>query len=159
MKKKTDVLLVNPTRVGADSYCTPPLHLMYLKRALNDEGYSVSIVNVHEMYCKKVEAFENYERNLDIKNVIEKNAIAEILAWDAQLIGIGGVCPSYEFSEKLAIKIKSKKDVPVIVGGSLGLPLKDLWFRNTKVDYLCEADGERVIVDVMKNLSKKKELN
>jgi radical SAM superfamily enzyme YgiQ (UPF0313 family) len=158
IEKEIDVLLVNPTRVGVDSYCTPPLHLMYLKRALNDEGYSVHIVNVHEMYCKEIGTFENYERSLDLKKIVEQNAIAEILGWDAKLIGIGGVCPSYEFSEKLVIQIKLKKDVPIIVGGSLGLPLKDLWFRNTKVDYLCEADGERVIVDIMKNLSNKKVL-
>jgi len=49
MDKKTDVLLVNPTRVGVDAYCTPPLHLMYLKQALRESGYDAQMINVHEI--------------------------------------------------------------------------------------------------------------
>jgi radical SAM superfamily enzyme YgiQ (UPF0313 family) len=159
MDKKADVLLVNPTRVGVDAYCTPPLHLMYLKQALNEAGYSAHILNVHERYCKAAGIFENYERRLNLKKNVEQNAIAEILQWDTRLVGIGGVCPSYEFGERLAGKLKTQKDVPIIVGGSLGLPLKDLWLKNTGVDYLCEADGERVVVELMRCLQNKTDLN
>jgi radical SAM superfamily enzyme YgiQ (UPF0313 family) len=149
---KTDVLLVNPTRVGLDSYCTPPLHLMYLKRALNDVGYDVQIVNVHERYNRRVGASDNYELFVGEKRKVEEEAITEILDWEARLIGIGGVCPSYEFSERLVQRLKAKKTTPIIIGGSLGLPLKESWLKNTQVDYLCEADGERLIVDLMRHL-------
>ena len=146
----TDVLLVNPTRVGEDSYCTPPLHLLYLKRALNDNGFSVHLVNAHERFCRAIDERGNYDVNAAAKRTVENEAIAEILDCDARLVGIGGVCPSYEFAEKLVCEIKSRKNTPVAVGGSLGLPLKDLWFKHTEADFLCEADGERVIVEIMR---------
>ncbi len=39
--------------------------------------------------------------------------------------------------------------MPIIVGGSVGLPLKELWENNFPVDYICEADGELVIEKFM----------
>ncbi len=150
---KVDVILVNPTRVGIDSYCTPPLHLLYLKKALNDCGYSACIINVHEIFCKTIGKYDNLQTGLVQKQKIEDQAITDILSLEAKVIGIGGVCPSYKFSERLAVAIKAKKKIPIIIGGSLGLPLKELWFKHTEVDYLCEGDGESLIVDFVKNLS------
>lgn len=152
-KTKVDVVLVNPTRVGMDSYCTPPLHLMYLKKALNDSGYSAYIVNVHEIFCKAIGKYDNLQSGSVQKQRIENQAIADILSLEAKVIGIGGVCPSYKFSERLAVAIKAKRKIPVIIGGSLGLPLKELWLKHTEVDFLCEGDGESLIVDLVKNLS------
>ena len=156
--KKTDVLLVNPTRVGVDAYCTPPLHLMYLNQALKEAGYKAEMVNVHEIYAKAAGVDKNYEKQIDRKRRVEERAIADILEWDARLIGIGGVCPSYEFGERLAREVKRKKKTPIVIGGSLGLPLKGLWYENTEVDYLCEADGERTIVQVMESLTRPADL-
>jgi len=154
-----DVILVNPTRVGIDSYCTPPLHLMYLKRALNNCGYSACIINVHEIFCKAIGKYDNFLTCLDQKQKIEDQAITDILNLEARLIGIGGVCPSYKFSERLVVAIKAKKKIPIIIGGSLGLPLKELWFKHTDVDFLCEGDGETLIVELIKNLSNSEKLH
>jgi anaerobic magnesium-protoporphyrin IX monomethyl ester cyclase len=152
MEKSIDVLLINPTRIGTDSYCTQPLHLMYLSKALHDAGFSVKIINVHEMYCKEIDDTQNDEFHRTEKQKVETLAIEEILKQDAKLIGIGSICTAYEFSEKIAIALKSQSNVPIIIGGSLGLPLKDLWYKYTKIDYICESDGERVMVDLVKNL-------
>jgi radical SAM superfamily enzyme YgiQ (UPF0313 family) len=88
-----------------------------------------------------------------VKKEVEDAEIDRILGWDAKLIGIGSICSAYAFSERLAIALKQKdKDVPINIGGSLGLPLKDLWFKHTQVDSICESDGELVLVDLMNNL-------
>ncbi|MGB2797369.1 MAG: radical SAM protein [Phycisphaerae bacterium] len=152
MDRQADVLLVNPTRTGVDSYCTPPVHLMYLSRALRDAGFTARILNVHERFCKETGVSENNEANLAIKRRVEREAIEEVLRSDARLIGIGSICSSYEFTERLARELKARRRTPLVLGGSLGLPLKDLWFRHTEVDYLCEADGERVIVELVRHL-------
>ncbi len=157
-KQKTDVLLVNPTRVGFDSYCTPPLHLLYLKKALNDNGYTAEILNVHERLCKAAGSFNNYHIDSSLKKKIEEEAINDVLDWDAKIIGIGGVCPCYEFSERLSIAVKARKNTPIIIGGSLGIPLNDLWLKHTQVDYLCEGDGELLIVKLMKAFENREEL-
>ena len=152
MSSGLDVLLVNPTRAGADSYCTPPLHLMYLVRALRDASFTAEILNVHERFCRRAGVSANSEANLQVKRQVEREACDEILRTEARLIGVGAICASYEFVEKLAQELKAARPTPIILGGSLGLPLKDLWHRHTAVDYLCEGDGERLIVDLVRNL-------
>lgn len=152
MNEKTDVLLVNPTRVGADSYLNPPFHLMYLKKALNDAGFSVELVNVHEQYCRAVDCRDNHEHAPAIKRQVEEEAIDAVAGREYRLLGIGGICPSYDFAERLAAKVKAAKDVPIIIGGSLGMPLKELWLEHTAIDYLCEGDGEKLIVELVQAL-------
>jgi radical SAM superfamily enzyme YgiQ (UPF0313 family) len=125
---------------------------MYLSKALQDADFSTTIINVHEMYCKAIGVTQNDEFHRTEKQKVEKRAIEEIQKWKPKLIGIGSICSAYEFSEKLAIALKSQSNIPIIVGGSLGLPLKDLWYKYTQIDYICESDGERVIVDLVKNL-------
>ncbi len=105
MKRKTDVLLINPRRVGMDSYCTPPLHLMCLKKAINEAGYEAQILNVHERYNRVLGRYHNQDKRFDIKRKVEKECTDEILLWDVKLFGIGGVCPSYEFAEQLVNSI------------------------------------------------------
>ncbi|MEN6373327.1 MAG: radical SAM protein [Smithella sp.] len=149
-----DVLLINPTRVGIDSYLTPPIHLMYLAKALIDAGHTYKIINVHEAFCRKAHVFENDVTAMKIKKALEEEYIDKILQYNAKLIGIGSVPPSYDFTEKLVLALKGKNNnTPIIVGGSLGLPLKDLWYKNTEIDFLCEGDGECLIVELLENLS------
>ncbi len=152
MTNKVDVLLINPTRTGMDSYLTPPIHLMYLAQAIKDAGFTYKILNVHERYCNKAKMLFNNESVNDIKLKVEKEAIDEISNINARLIGIGSIPSSYDFTERLVSSVKEKSNVPIILGGSLGLPLKDLWFQNTKADYLCESDGEKLIVELLINL-------
>jgi len=59
-----DVLLINPTHVGIDSYITPPIHLMYLAKALAEAGHTYKIINVHEIFCRKAHALQNDNKSL-----------------------------------------------------------------------------------------------
>lgn len=148
------VLLVNPTRVGIDSFSTPPLHLMYLKKALKlVPGCSCKIIDVNYEINKLLNSHDNVLSNIitEKKRQLEGEYIKKILQMDFDILGIGGIVPCYNFSERLVKALSEiKHNIWIIVGGGLGIPLKALWLR-TKIDFLVEGDGELIIVDIVKS--------
>lgn len=148
------VLLVNPTRTGADWHCTPPLHLMYLKKTLKRlPGCSCDIIDVNYEINKRSGLMIN---SLDPELVNQKirfedEYIKQISQKDFDILGIGGIVPCYDFSERLVEAVsRMKPNAWIIVGGGLGMPLKDLWFQ-TKIDFLVESDAEVTFFDIVKS--------
>lgn len=138
-----NVLLINPTRTGEDSYISPPLHLVYIAGAIKRAGHSVKIADIHYRYAMN-------RNSVGSKVEFENEIIEEIGRMDFDLLGIGSIVSSFDFSKRLVNEIKRKRpDVPIIVGGGMSMALKDLWFDRTKVDFLVESDGELVIRDFL----------
>ncbi len=52
--KSLKLLLLNPTRAGFDSYCTAPLHLLYIAQAAREAGHQVEIFDLHYTLNKRV---------------------------------------------------------------------------------------------------------
>ena len=140
------VLLVNPIRRGGDSYCTPPLHLMYVSKAIREAGHESEIYDA--FFIANRRGILNDVLN---KEEYEQKLINEILEKDFDLLGIGSIVSSYPFSENLVKQAKNRKDVPIIIGGGLGTPILDLWEKNTEVDFVVASDGEKVIHRFLEN--------
>ncbi len=145
MKTTLKILLVNPTRVGADSYSTPPLHLMYLKTAFAGvAGISCEIFDASYQTIRKLGVARNLfgEVLLNKKHEIEEELIREICSKDFDILGIGGIVPCFHFAERVAVAAaKVRPEAWIVVGGGLGLPLKELW-AGMPVHFLVEGDGE-----------------
>ena len=134
-----NVLLINPTRTGEDSYITPPLHLIYIASAIQKSGHRVKIVDVHYKYSKN-------RKTIRSKYDFENTMIEEIAGWDFDLLGVGSIVSAFDFSRRLVNTVKQKRsDLQVIIGGGMSMALKDLWLEMTDVDFLVESDGEAVI--------------
>ncbi|HDY87176.1 MAG TPA: B12-binding domain-containing radical SAM protein [bacterium] len=134
-----NILLINPTRTGEDSYTTPPLHLIYIATVIQKSGCRVKILDVHNEFSKN-------RNKIKSKPDFENAMIEEIAAGDFDLLGIGSIVSAFGFSKRLVKAVKQKKpDAPVIIGGGMSMALKDLWLKETDVDFLVESDGERVI--------------
>jgi len=147
-----NVLLLNPTRTGMDTYVTPPLHLVYIAHAIRRAGHNSEILDVHYQYSK---ARNTNKAKFDFENEM----IEEIMGRDFDLLGIGSIASGYHFSKRVVSALKRKKPkVPVIIGGGMSLSLKDLWQEKTDVDFLVESDGETVIQKVLDAYPNKKEL-
>lgn len=132
------VLLVNPTRAGKDSYVTLPVHLLYIATAIEKIGHDASILDVHYQYVKNMSRVSKFD--------FENQMIQEIIGRDFDVLGIGSIVSAFDFSKRLANTLKERRpEVPVIIGGGLSMAVKDLWLKRTKVDFLCESDGETVI--------------
>ena len=135
------VLLVNPARYMKDSYILPPLHLLYIAQSIRRSGHEAEIVDISYLINTLPDQFR----------LKDDSGIDHVLSKDFDILGIGSVVSSYSYCERLVKKVREKKrNVPIMIGGSVGLPLKDLWEKNIPVDYICEADGEVVIERFMK---------
>lgn len=146
-------LLVNPVRTGSDSYITPPLHLLYVGGALRKAGVEVEIF---DCYHELVEVRAGDRRP---KAEIEAEIIAEVASRDFDLFGVGSIVSAFDFSRRLVNAVKAHRpDVPVVVGGNMAMPLKDLWFTRTRVDFLVESDGELVMPALVAALSAPEQL-
>ena len=139
------VLLVNPTRAGFDSYCTPPLHLLYIADAIARAGHQVSIYDMHYQLNAQV-GFNWGSVTPARKHQIEDQLIEEILSRPFDVLGVGSIVSSYGVTERLVQACARRKPTAtIILGGALGTTVHALWARHSTVQYLVEADGEEVI--------------
>lgn len=145
------LLLINPTRAGFDSYCTAPLHLLYIAQAARDAGHRAEVFDLHYTLNKRVN-FNWGNLGKAEKARIEDELIEEVLAKDFDVLGIGSIVSSYAVAERLVNRVKQTKQVPIVLGGALGTTVHQLWAENTNVDFLVEADGEEVIKELLNNL-------
>lgn len=136
------VLLVNPARYMKDTYINPPVHLLYIAQSIRRTGHEAEIVDVPYLLDAKPNQFNRHDDSV----------IEHILSKEFDILGIGSVVSSYYYCETLVKTVREKRPgVPIIVGGSVGLPVKELWEENAPVDYICESDGELVIEKFMRS--------
>ncbi|MFH1283575.1 MAG: radical SAM protein [bacterium] len=136
------VLLVNPLRPLRDTYIIPPIHLLYIAQSIRRTGHEAEILDLPYLIDTNSNKFSNDDNS----------AINYILSKNFDILALGSVVSAYPFCEKLVKETREKKKgIPIIVGGSLGYPIRDLWEKYAPVDYIVESDGELVIEQFMKN--------
>mgnify|MGYP003975337507 FL=1 len=133
------LLLVFPPR-RFDSYMHPPTSLLYITQAVRRAGHEAEIIDIPYLLEKFPE-----------KYALQDNSIAEyILSKDCDLLGLAGLVSTYFFYDDFIPKFRAaKKDIPIVVGGSVGSPIKEVWEEHNPVDYLIESDGEISIQRLM----------
>lgn len=130
------LLLVNPLRLEKDTHIFPPVHLLYIAQAARRAGAEAEIVDLPYL-----RATRPHEIRLE-----DDSGIDFALGRDFDVLGIGSVVSSYFYAERIVKKSRELyPDKPIIVGGSLGYPIRDVWAANAPVEYLCEGDGELVV--------------
>ena len=139
-----NVLLINPPYNARLQTPLHPCHLMYIAQAAEQVGHEVDLL---DLPCKIIQE--------DLPNEVDEKFIEDCInAKEYGLIGIGGIVISYRHCEKLVKLIKKiRPDIPIIIGGSVGLPLMKTWQEHAPVDFICEGDGEIVIQRLLQELS------
>jgi len=97
------------------------------------------------------------KKNIRVISTSSENPIKTIQLFKPNLIGLSVMTPFYPKAVKLAKKIKSMVNTPIIIGGYhiSGVPeLMDKVF-----DFGVIGEGEEVLEDIIKNFSKKGKLN
>jgi hypothetical protein len=88
-----------------------------IAQAIRRAGHEVEIVDLSYLIETRPDKF-NFNNDSGIDYVLSK---------DFDFLGIGSVVSSYSYCERLVKKLREEKpSVPVMVGGSLGFPIKDL---------------------------------
>lgn len=129
------VLLIYPPR-RADTYFFPPLSLLYVANAIRAIGHEAQIIDIPYL-------LEKFPKKFGLLN----NSLFDYIAQqEFDVLGLGGVVSTYFFYDNFVKRIrKAKKEVPIVVGGSVGVPIKDVWLKHAPVDFLVEGDGETPI--------------
>jgi len=139
------VILIYPPR-REDSYIVPPMGLLYISQAIRAAGHDVEIVEIPYLLEKFPDKF----------SLLDNSLFDYILDKECDLLGLSGVVSTYFFYDYFVKKFKEvKKGVPIVVGGSVGVPIKEVWQEHSPVDYLVEGDGEIVIQRLLKHLENK----
>lgn len=129
------VLLICPPR-RIDSYFFPPLSLMYVASAIRAIGHEAQIIDIPYLLEKFPQKF----------GLMNNSLFDHIAQQEFDLLGLGGLVSSYFFYDDFIKKIrKVKKGIPIVVGGSVGAPIRDVWLKHAPVDFLVEGDGEIAI--------------
>ena len=139
------ILLIYPPRRD-DSYVFPATSLLYIAQAARRAGHEAEIIDIPYLL----------ERLPKKYSLLNGSLFDYIINKDCDILGLGGVVSTYFFYDYFVPLYRRKKpNVPIVVGGSVGTPIKEVWRKYAPVDYLVEGDGEWVIQKMLNALEKK----
>ena len=114
----------------------PPTSLIYISSSIRDAGHEAEIVDIPYLLKKYPDQY----------NLEDGSLYDYILSKNFDVLGCGGVVSTYFFYEDFIKAVREKKkDIPIIVGGTVGVPILEVWENFSDVNYLVEGDGEEVI--------------
>jgi len=109
------------------------LGALYIAAAIRKNGHSVDFIDLvrHPFNGEGIE-----------KHIKNNNS---------DLIAFSGIITAYYQLEELSNRLKAVfPDVPQLVGGSVGVNALNIIEKHTKVDFVCEGEGERCDYDILK---------
>lgn len=137
------LLIFPPRRTGR--YMFPPNSLLYISHAVRAAGHEAEIVDIPYLLEKFPDKF----------SLLDNSLYDYIFKKKFDILGLGGVVSTYFFYDDFVKKFKEiRKDVPVVVGCSIRVPIKEVWEKYNPVDYLVEGEGEivtRKLLDCLEN--------
>lgn len=138
------ILLINPPsylhqtkyKRIADTF---PLGILYVARSLLDNGH-------------KVKLFDIFAEDLSTNSVI--NRLKRYKGRNFDLVGITAMSVQYAYVKWISEMIKREfGNIPIIVGGALAIFSYKLLLANTNVDIAVTGEGERAIINLIKESS------
>jgi anaerobic magnesium-protoporphyrin IX monomethyl ester cyclase len=140
------ILLIDPARRGTDTFIFPPISIMNISMAARAAGHEAEIIDVPYLLEKFPEKY----------NIMDGSIFDYILSKECDILGLSGHVTTYFFYDAFIRKYRAaKKDIPIVVGHSVGEPNKKVWEKHNPVDYLVEGHGEVVIRKLLDGLEKK----
>ena len=137
MHEKNKIALARPAATYANWYSQPSLGLVYLFERLHKAGYEVKIFDAY---------YHGWTDNELVDNILE---------YRPDIMGISAMTHEISRAADLAANIKSKLEIPTIIGGChvTALPIETLE-EFAAFDFGVISEGEKVIVDLVDNISK-----
>jgi len=114
---------------------------MYLASILQQEDIDVEIFDVRGKAYSERQVQERLDRV------------------DYDVLGIGGMTTIYYYIKQISKYVKEKQpNIPIMVGGSAVSPIPEHVLTNTHADVACINEGEEIIVNLVKALVSKADL-
>lgn len=155
---KMNILCIYPNLEG---YGKVPLGFCLIMSCLLREGHNVELFDT-TFIGQGGHVDENIRKKAglvlptDTSHLYEPHTteeIDEMLRWQVQrfspdLIAMTIVEDNYRYGDHLLVAIKSvASDIPVIVGGATPTSVPQVVIENPHIDYVCQGEGEEVIVE------------
>jgi radical SAM superfamily enzyme YgiQ (UPF0313 family) len=168
-KRPTDILLVTSPPWGIHN---PPVGLGYLATYLRSNGIDVGVFDfniflyrrIHHRYHKLwLPQYKNWWSNPDLYKVLSETfsidiewATAQILSYQAEVIGFSVVDPKERITIEIIHKILSQSHVKKII---LGGPAVSTWRQRkifidhlgSDIDFFVISEGEKILLDIIRN--------
>lgn len=153
MNKK--VCLLSPPSRSINHY-RPPVALLYLAGYLEEHGVEVDIVDVVlEKQIRDAEFYRHLKKHL---KKIEKDILDQVRQIKPDIVGITCYTPEYFEVLNLAQQIKKfNRNIRVVIGGihPTFYP-EDFAYSGSPFDFAILGEGEVTLLDLIKNIEKKK---
>lgn len=134
------VLLVQPPHYYGNNSRPPqqfPLGLGYIARVLNDAGHDLVVLDI-------------YAHQYSNEEVVKKlNAIAP----EPDVVCISALSTQYRYVKWLTGVLKDRFDKPLVIGNALSTFSADVVFKNTRADICVFGEGEKTIIELLRNLN------
>jgi len=155
------ITLINPPQVFTRTQVTagvfPPLNLAYIASFLESKNHKVQIIDaVGEDYKK----FIHYKENIFLRGLSFADIIKKTKNFNPNLIGISNTFTfAYPSVKQLIEKIKKELALPIVIGGTH--PSIDFMniMKNSQVDYVVISEGEETMLNIVKYLEGRGNLN
>ncbi|MDD2731848.1 MAG: radical SAM protein [Candidatus Pacebacteria bacterium] len=136
------ILLINPPIRENDSPRHIPHGTAILANVLRNKGHQVLFLDING------------------NRYSNEKVISIIKSYDFDAVGIGGLIPVYRYLKWLSGTIKEiKPKMPIIAGGSVAFSIPEIVLNKTKVDIVCNQEGEETLCDILEALESKADLS
>ena len=124
----------------------------YLSAALKKAGHKTNLLlePPHNMYFKIP-----FVSRINIKEKLVKQAVK----FNPDLIAMTATTFAFPEAKKMASMLKSKKDIPIILGGIHATSVPEHVLKNTDIDIICRGEGDEAIVEVANALEANKSID
>lgn len=114
----------------------PSLGLGYLAAIAEQEGHTTAV----------------FDMGLRPKTAVAAD-VAEIVAWQPDVIAFTSMTTSYQSVEEAAALLKAATHAPIIIGGPHATTLPELTLQNPHLDFLVYGEGEYVFRDWLRQIA------
>ncbi len=126
------------------------LGLQYLTSVLKAGGHEVRVFLDPQLFDDDIISIKPLARIFDHR----KKLVAELKAYQPDLVGISVVTDFYQWACAIAGMIKEAMDVPIIFGGIHPTSVPERVIQNKFVDMVCIGEGEGALLELADSMSK-----
>jgi len=118
-------------------HIVPPLGLLYVAGALERAGHRVEILDG------------------EVEQISMAEAAREAMSRKPDLIGTGATSVDFHLAEKFAREVKSRSDIPVVLGGPHATVLpEEVLSKSPWFNFLVRGEGEETVVELAELLGR-----
>ena len=121
--------------------------ISYNSSVLKNAGHDVQLLNYPLSKWASADIYSQPDNYFNFDKISDR-----VLERSPDVIGFSVFSPNFQFFQQLTKALKSKSDIPIMVGGVLPSLDPDLFLTNSQCDVVFRGEAEPVINDLVMNI-------